>query len=107
MPESTTVGAIAVEVIANTGKLEKGMAGASATIDNFSNTAASSLDRYKQALTKIEFGGRAAKKSLKEVGMAVGAGGGDFASAAVSMLAMGPAVGAAIAGMHIFNHVMQ
>lgn len=64
-------------------------------------------EKFKNALSGITLGSGAAGKAVKALGVAAGNTGGEFASIASSYIAMGPAIGGAVAAMTIYNSVQQ
>ena len=99
MGDVTSVGEIAVEIVARTEKMQNDMKAAGNAVDSYASKAAASL-------TKFELSGKSGKRVIEDIANSAGAAGGPVGSLAGSIIKMGPALGIAVAGMELYNNLM-
>lgn len=103
MADTVNVGAVAVEILANTSGLSQGMANAKKTVDQFSNGASGSLQKFQQSLTQSKISNEGVKKSITAVASAAGVQSAAIGNAAEAMLSIGGPIGVAVAALSLLK----
>ncbi len=107
MADSTIVGEVAVEVLARTESLEKGMKQAGNSVAEFSRSATEGTKKFSASMEQLEVSHRGANMFIRQATASFGAEGSAIAEVSHLAIALGPALGVVAAAFYTINRALE